>query len=373
MAISIGVIEILNNAYQLSALPIGESLTVRLSAMPDMSTIDKYVSIVNIDSSQDIPNLTSIPFSINEEHEYKRIECNYSIEEYLNPPDDETYILTVSPKELLKPQSQYYLFVHKNLAPLSYVITKTVSTGPSSISVVANDTGTGINELFSIQITSQSNLANSQHIIGFDLYDHNGLQESVTKNLRESNTLELTDAHTVFFNTEIPYLVGETFEIQTIAFERISEVKAQFFKTIIESSVIENPDIISHRIDQDDILNFYATTAWNTVNNPVVQPTPSNGVVISSRFIYPNKARIEFDKEVLISSIVPSSFVVDISYAFNNYMLPQMGLYSESTKYIIACTIVPKTITTTQRIDIVISKDTDGLVPPQDKFIVTVA
>lgn len=373
MTISIDVIEILNSAYQLSALPIGESIQVRLTAMPDMSSIDRYVSIIQVDSSQDIPNLTSTPFIIADEFEYKTVECNYSVEDYHHLPDDDTYILTVSPKKLLRPQSQFYLAVHKNLAPISYEVNKTISLGPSDIKIIVSDTGSSDDVLYTIVITSQSNLANSQHIIGYDIYENNVLKHSQIKNIRENNLLELNELYTAKFNADIPYLVGETFEITLLDFERLGESKTQAFSTIIESSVIENPETISHRLDLEDVINFYENSHWNDAFTSPAQQPPANAVQVSYRFTYPNKLRIEFDKEVLIASIVPGSFVVDISYAFNNYMLPQMGLYSESKKYIITCTIVPKTITTTQRIDIVITEDSSNLVPLNDKFIVVIA
>lgn len=369
MAISINVIEILNDTYQLSALPLGEPIKVRLTAMPDMSTIDKYISIVNVDSSEDVPNFSSYPFLIQDEFEYKRIECDYEIQ----AQQDNTYVLTVSPLDILKPESIFYLAVHKNLAPLSYTITKQTSLGPSFIRCLVKDTGISEDTGYTITITSQSNLQNGAHIIEFSVTQDEGSQVSFTRNIKEDNVFPLNAAHSVVFNSDIPYLTGETFYIALSAFNRLGTTKTQKFSTIVESTVIENPETTSTRLSQQQIIEFYENTQWGQEFVPTTQPVVENAINATFQFIHPNKIRILFDKEILISSITDQFLNIDISHAFGNYLLPNMGLYDDAAKYIFRYRIVNKTESTTQRIDITIDKDTNNSVPEDQIYILQAA
>lgn len=370
MAISVNVIEILNDSYQLEALPIGESLVVSLSAEVDIDSIDKYIQILNTDSSRDVPNLTGKPFLIQDEFEYKLVPSSYSIEQI-----GSTYKLTVTPDEMLKPESIFYLAIHKNLPPLHFSIEKTVSIGPSRIGHELNTSGISEDAVYTVEITSQSNLANSQHIIGFDILKDAVLVGSYSQNLKETNLFDLNGTDSVVFDVSTPYLVGETFEITLQEFTRLGTTLTQKFTTIIENDVIENPVTTSSRLSQSQILEFYEGSKLS-LDNPYTTPEElENALGVTFSFLYPNKIRMSFDKGILISAITDDFIDIDISYAFGNYLLGDMGMYSEDQKYIITYTITPLsgTPTLTKRIDLLIEYDTDDLVPEEDKYILQAA
>jgi hypothetical protein len=365
MSVSINVISILNDEQQLGSLPVGESIDILLSAEPDLYDIDRHVAIVRIDSSQDAPNFTDIVYRIQDESEYGTVPSSFSINQLGNQ-----YVLTVTPEEFLTPNSNYYLIVGKDLAPLSYEVVKTVSIGPSLASIIMSPEGNSEDAIFEVEVTSQSNLSDGQHSVSFSVAKDAVPFGDFNLNLKGVSSIELNSAVSLSFNPNVPFLLGEKFEVTLEEINRLGDTKAQAFSTFLTSDVIENVEETSNKLNQQQILEFYENSKWSQEFDPTDIVEPAENAALFE-FLHPNKVLITLSEPVQASSVVPEAFSINMDYAFGNYLLPSMGYYSEDKKYVVTYKALSTPLT--DKILLQINDDTNGQVPTEDKFIVVSA
>jgi hypothetical protein len=360
MAIGIDVIDIINSEHQLKALPVGENIKVLLSEQPDLYSIDNYIALTRVHKEQNVPNLGDIFLNeIIDSSEYSRVQYETSLTQVADG-----YILTINPEDFLLPNSNYYLIVSKDLPPLSYLVDKTVSVGGSEIFIDIDREGTSEDAIFELEVTSQSNLSSGQHVVGFSLLKDSVLVDNYSLNIKNASTvIPLNGTASIRFNPNVPFLLGEKFEITTEEIIRLGTTKTQAISTHLDSEVIESPVNTSTRISQQNILDYYETVQ---LGSTVAQEQAEANVVASYRYVYPDKIYIEFPNEIKEASITPDAFNIDISYAFNNYLLTQMGMFNESKKYVITYELdSPKVIL------LKIKEDTENLVSDPETFIIT--
>lgn len=366
MSVSINVISILNDEHQLGSLPVGESIDILLSAEPDLHDIDRHVAIVRIDSSQDAPNFTDIVYRIQDESEYGTVPCTYSVKQ----SGTDGYILTVAPEEFLTPNSNYYLIVGEDLAPVSYEINKTLSIGPSSMEIELNPAGNSEDAIFEIEVTNQSNLSNGQHTVSFNVLKDSVQFGDFNLNLRDDNTIEINNTAKAVFNPNVPFLLGEKFEVTMEEINRLGDTKAQAFSTFLTSDVIENVEETSGRLNQDQILKFYENTKWSQEFD-ATEATEATENAALFEFIYPNRVLVKLSTPVVSSSVTSDAFDINIGYAFDNYLLSNMGHYDESKKYVIAYR--PVSTPNADKIMLEIRDDKNKEVPEEQQFIIVSA
>jgi hypothetical protein len=363
---SISVIDILSNAQQLESLPVGESLKVLFSEEPDMYNIEQNVAIVRVNSDQDVPNFSNLVYRIQDESEYGTVPTFYSGE-----ATTEGYVLTVTPEEFLTPNSNYYLIVGESLAPISYTVAKTVTLGPSNIAVQVESSGTSEDAVYVLEVITQSSLSNGQHTVEFSLTKDTVFVANYVMDLNDNNVLQLNNTISLVINPQVPFLLTEEFTITLESFSRLGETKAQAFSTFLTSDVIENAAETSQALTQSQILEFYENTTWGQQMAEATETVDPSAKTAIYTFQYPNKIIIDLEDEVLVSSISPSTFTITITHAFLNYLLPQMGLYDESKKYVI--TYNAGAGPNTKQIILEINEDTANLVTDPDIFIVQAA
>lgn len=362
MPISITVIDILNNEYQLDSLPVGENIEVLFSEQPDLNDVSNHIALVRTESDQDVPNLGDIyVHRLHDSADYSTVDLEFTLK-----ADSSGYVLTINPEEFLMPNANYYLIIGQDLTPTHYLINKTTSFGSSEISIETSSNGSGEDAVFSLVVSAMSNLSNGMHTISVDVSKDGGPVATHNLNIKDNNKLELNDTVSALFNPNVPFLVGETFEITTQAFERLGSSKIQSISTFIDSDVIENVEETSTRISQQNILDFYSNTHWG---QEVATPEEVVTKPISAYWNYPNILTIVFDKDIDPASLSIEAFNFDITYAFDNYMLPNMGLFTDEIKYIIN---VSHKANKAQQIVITIDEDTNGIVPEQDQFLVVI-
>ncbi len=359
MAIGIDVIDILNSEHQLEALPVGENVKVLLSEQPDLYNLNKYVALTRIAAEQSVPNFGDIfVHDITDSSEYSQVLYEATV-----ATDTNGYILTINPEDFLLPNSDYYLTVSKDLPPLSYLVDKPVSVGGSEIFIEVAREGASEDAIFELEVTSQSNLSNGQHAIGITLSKDSILVDTYQLDIKNPNTLlELNETVSVKFNPNVPFLLGEKFEVTLKEIIRLGETKTQAISTHLDSEVIESPSETSTRISQQNILDYYETVQ---IGSTAAEEQATADAEVTYRYVYPNKIYIEFTKDIEPSSLSADAFSIDVSHAFNNYLLPQMGMYDESKKYVITYELdSPKVILLT------IKEDTENLVPELDTFTI---
>ncbi|RKX83316.1 MAG: hypothetical protein DRP70_14970, partial [Spirochaetes bacterium] len=152
----------------------------------------------------------------------------------------------------------------------------------------------------------------------------------------------------------------------------LDDTLIQNIETGIHSDIIQpSEEIQSERINNADIVQFYEDNGWTqrtcdtTEEAPTEPANPGDPIVsdISSQFIHPGTIIIDCGAEISPYSLIDSVFNIDINYAFNNYVLPEMGYYNEDAQYVIYYSIVDKNFIKLE------TQENTELVPPGEKFI----
>ena len=355
--------QLLNSTEELNHFPIeGIIRTSFIDGRPDDYLLNKYIYLIRHDDKNDIPNigLKNIEYlgDINLDR-FDVVKTENTILE-----NDGKWTVEVKPIEALVPNASYYLIISKDLRPKHYIVEKINSVGSSSIQVLTSDKYNSEDATFVITITQQSQLSTGSHIIEFDVLK-NGLtfKNNIRLDIKHHN-FNITPGVDVVFNSDVPFLVDESFRIICKYFNRLGNTLVQEIKTTLNSKVIQpSPEIQSKRIQEHDLLKFYEEFGWSRrLSKPNSQDINTKDNIVYN-FIHPNIFIIKFEKELKISSITQDIFNIDIGYAFDNYMLDNMGLYNSKQQYLIKYYIVDN-----KTIKLVINtKDYD---PNSDKIVI---
>jgi hypothetical protein len=367
----IRVLDILNSDHELQALPVEEDIQILLSEEPDTFDIESKIFLIRVESDQQLPNLSDAFIrSVGDTYvdNYDTLSYEYTIKPSVSPDGVE---LVLNPDLPLIPNSNFYLVVSKDLAPMYYSIDKNVSVGSSKLQLETGSNYIGEVATYRIVVSQTSNLAGGEHSIGVDLYkDAVPILTNHVFNIKEDKLDIGPEADTllVSFSAGIPFISGEEWTIVTSEFTRVGTTQVQEISTFLDSVLIEAPEQTSKRLENEDLVKFYEDYGWSgrTTDDAVVTEVAESNAEYT--FVYPNKLFIKLDKAILPASILDTSFNVDISYAFGNYLLPNMGLYNEEDKFVLKYSSHDSFT-----ILLEINKDVDNIVPIGDKFILVSA
>ncbi|RLA68505.1 MAG: hypothetical protein DRQ78_00015 [Epsilonproteobacteria bacterium] len=368
------VTEVLNTPEELKAFPVEGTVNILFKGKPNPVNVGEYAYLVRHDNDMDV-NLPGISDGSMRQVGYVQVDRYDKIEStiiFTEETVDESWVLSFTPQEALITNAAYFLVLSKYLVPEYYEVNKTISYGPSEVSINTEQSATSEVADWTIEIITESVLSAGSHIIEFSvLKDGGSYAPSVTLNIRRDNFI-LSEGIEVVFSPDIPFLIGETFTISTTDFTGIEDTLIQNIETNIHSDIIApSEEIQSERINNADIVKFYEDNGWTqrtcgtdeeVLNEPV---NPGDPIVsdISSRFINPGTIIIDCGAEISPYSLIDSVFNIDISYAFNNFVLPEMGYYNEDAQYVIYYSIVDKNFIKLE------TQENTELVPPGQQFI----
>jgi len=367
------VIEVLNTPEELKSFPVEGTINILFSGKPNPVGIGEYAYIIRHDNDMDV-NLPNVADYAIREVGYVQVDRYDKVEStvtFTEETVDESWILSFTPKEALITNAAYYLVLSKYLVPEYYEIVKTISYGPSSIAIETGQSATSEVADWTIQIITESVLSQGSHVIEFSvLKDGSSYAPLISLNIRHA-TFPLSEDVNIAFSPDIPFLVDETFTISTTDFTGIEDTLLQNIETNIHADIIPpSEEIQSERIENADIVKFYEDNGWtqrtqDQTEEPEQPVIPGEPIVndISSSFIHPSTIIIDCGAEISPYSLIDSVFNIDISYAFNNFVLPEMGYYNEDAQYVIYYSIVDKNFIKLE------TQENTELVPIGQKFI----
>ncbi|RLA67212.1 MAG: hypothetical protein DRQ78_03050 [Epsilonproteobacteria bacterium] len=368
------VTEVLNTPEELKSFPIEGTINILFEGKPNPVDIGEYAYLIRHDNDMDV-NMPSIADYAIRSVGYVQVDRYDRIDSTIVFTEEtvgESWILSFTPKEALITNAAYYLVLSKYLIPEYYEINKTVSYGPSEVVIDTAQSATSEVADWTIQIITESVLSQGSHIIEFSvLKDGASYAPSVSLDIRHNN-YALSEGIEVVFSSDIPFLVGETFTISTVDFTGINDTLLQNVETNIHSDIIPpSEEIQSERINNADIVQFYEDNGWTQrtcdveEEEPIQPVNPGDPIVtnISSEFMHPGTVIIDCGAEISPYSLIDSVFNIDISYAFNNFVLPEMGYYNEDAQYVIYYSIIDKNFIKLE------TQENTELVPPGEKFI----
>jgi len=368
------VIEVLNTPEELTSFPLEGTINILFKGKPNPIDIGEHAYLIRHDGDMDV-NMPGTADNAIRAVGYVQVDRYDKIEStivFTEEVIDEDWKLSFTPAEALITNANYYLVLSKFLVPEYYEINKTVSYGPSEIGIETGNLAIGEDANWTIEIITESVLTPGSNMIEFSvLKDGVLLDPSVSLNTR-ADTYNILEDINIVFSPDIPYMVGETFTVETLLFEGIEDTLLQYISTNIHSEIIPpSEEIQSERINNADIVKFYEDNGWTERTCDTSEEEPEQPVVpgepivndISSVFIHPGTVIIDCGAEISPYSLIDSVFNIKLSYAFNNYVLPEMGYYNEDAQYVIYYSIVDKNFIKLE------TQENTELVPAGQQFI----
>ena len=364
MAASISFVNVLNNHYELKAMPVSETIELLFLSKPNMNNIEAHVSLVRIDSAVKYPNIGEI-FNNNPgfiPYGYESVDIDY---ELVNRSGRE-WVLTLKPKVMLIPNSDYVVIVSKNLVSEYWTKTKQVTLGGSDITIVTSDTGSGDNASYELSITTSSYISGGSHVVGYSLTRNGSPVNTNTLIDITSKSVTLSNGTSISFDRTSPFVAGELFLLTTTKFTRLGSDYAEQIHTAISDKTVVGEKESSKRLENSDILKFYEKNAWLSPKDAPVLPSENsfiNEMTADIEYVDIDKFILRFPEEVNMDAITPASFTFKFGPVFKNYLLPKMGLYDKDKMYIVKYELLSNT-------DILISLE-ENLDPlAVDKYLV---
>ena len=368
------VTEVLNTPEELKSFPLEGTINILFKGKPNPVGIDAYAYFIRHDSDTDV-NMPGTADNAIREVGYVQVDRYDQIDSttvFTEETVDESWILSFTPKEALVTNAAYYLVLSKYLIPEYYETNKTISYGPSGIDIQTEQSATSEVADWTIQIITESVLSAGSHIIEFSvLEDGASYAPSVSLDIRHENYI-LSEGTEVVFSPDIPFLVGETFTISTVDFTGLDDTLIQNIETGIHSDIIQpSEEIQSERINNADIVKFYEDNGWtqrvcdSDEEVPTEPANPGDPIVndVTFSYIHPNIMMIDCGAEISPYSLIDSVFNIELGYAFNNFVLSEMGYYNEDAQYVIYYSIIDKNFIKLE------TQENTELVPPGQQFI----
>lgn len=397
------LIKILNDSTTLAEFPVEGTLSLMFSAPIDEQNIKSFIFITKEKPIQNPINIA------NNEVRYIGdiglinagiVDYNYTV-----TTSDVSLgskpIYNITPAEPLSPNFDYWLVVSKSVAPLFYNITKTQSIGPSSANLIISSTASNtVNQTILVTILTNSILGSGgSNTITYSLTVNGSITVANATLETSSQVITLGSGITVKFNSKIPILASEIFNIALSAFTKTGSTQIQKVSTYVDSEVIPVPtDEQTTRIDQQAIINFYELNGYarrigeDDPTTDSAQPTTSQIVCdVVTRFDYPNVIYIEIGDGK--TSFDPTS-LTDVFFnfssgpAFNNYLLQNLTSpeqifgfrhvvgspdYEITNQYIVQYKLIENDFGALNTIMITIVEDNSGTVPSGQQLLVQAA
>ncbi|AND75185.1 hypothetical protein FDH01_gp024 [Acinetobacter phage vB_AbaM_ME3] len=303
-------IKIINSDKELLSFPITQSISLSLSESIDVNTLQNHIILFRLLPNNNLVSLVE-PYSYTLgyiKETFNTVDVTFKLEER---SDD--FLLTVTPIKPLFLDSEYAIYITRNLVEANSKVVKTVSKSKSTLQTVV--TGNVLDRTIEVEVLKTSVISNGSNVVEFKLDG-----SPYTLNLAQNTSVTLNNIKYIFENTV--YLIGEKFNVTV---DNVGDVRLEDVLYKFKTAPSESIKPISHQtpstsIDTQAILNFYQ------------QVSTSPTVILTPKYINPN----------LFAITLPDGYKLDktkcidvamIREAFNNYLLSNMGLYDSNHKY----------------------------------------
>lgn len=306
-------IKILNSEKELTSFPITQSLVLSSDTEVDTTLLNDHIILFRTIPEKGLISLVE-PYSYTAGYikdKFTTVGLSFT-----QVKEDLQYKLTITPTTPLELDSQYILYITKNLIAANATVTKLVSKSAASTLKVFVKPPIISDSVIKVVVQSTSQITATSNSVVFSI----GSQSNIPLNLKQNNTVTINNIK--YFFTDTVYVQGEEFEVRLSSTDQqLTEDMLYKFSTAPSNTiqVIKNQES-SQTINTQDILSFY-----NKVE--AIKETLS----IIPKYIAPNLFSItlpegfhlDSNKEVLLS----------IKEAFNNYLLVNLELYESDLKY----------------------------------------
>ena len=305
-------IKIVNSEVELHSLPITQSITLSSNTELDTSLLHDHIILFRTIPEKGLISLVE-PYSYT---------AGFIKEKFTTTPlhfqqtkkDDTTWLLDVKPSRPLELDSDYILYITKNVLSSSALVEKTVSkSNLSSLQVSVTPPLVVGSKIVLVKTTSK--LSETNNIVTFTIGS-----EDVTMNLKQN--LKTTLSNITYYFRDTVYVQGESF---LVTFSNVNALLTEDIlyklRTAPSTSItpIQN-QTPSSTINTQDVLNFY---------QQVGQVKESISTI--PKYVAPNIFSITLPEGFNINT--SKTILMNIREAFNNYLLSALELYKVESRY----------------------------------------
>lgn len=259
-------IKIANSPSEIASFPLKQSIFLTCSVELEDSLLKDNIAIIREPREYGLLNMSDL-YNHNigyVKEEFSSVE--FTIESY---NEDGIFKLKLTPKESLKPNSDYVLYIDKQISEEFVDIKKTVSKGPSTLTLqsiknLTVDIGT---KNYTLKVMSSPKLTSTLNIIKFQIFENGNPGRYFTINAKSDDNLIIFEGIEILV-ADSAFGLGEEFEIVTntpgISLE---ESLIKEFKTTMSSKItpLENVEE-SSALSNEDILKYYEGLDSQTIS-----------------------------------------------------------------------------------------------------------
>lgn len=323
-------LSLLNSEDEIRSFPLTQTIILKSTEELELSSITENISLLREPTEQGLLN-TSELYNYNIGY----VKETFDLQEVIisQVKEDNFFKLLIKPATILKPSSNYILFIDKNLSSEKVSIVKTVSKGPSFLEM--EDYSEELNGDYTIKVVSSSSITSTFNITKFQVTTPSGPLRATNVNAKSSSNFLEFDGIKVRVPDK-PFGEGEEFQITfKEGSSNLSDNLVVSFHTASTESIRPvEPKDSSHAISNQDILDYYKQ------KNKV--PSGGSGLDLNVQGWEEKEFFVEYlDSHTFmlrLNTLVAEDIDLEnISFralpAFNRSDLQQLSLYDRTEEY----------------------------------------
>lgn len=327
-------IKIANSPSEIASFPIKQSIILDCSTELEDSLLKDNIALIREPKEYGLLNTSDL---YNYNIGYVKEEFSSVDLEVKSYKEGEVYKIKLTPREILKPNSLYILYIDKQISKEFIELTKTISKGPSSLILKNSKEAFSTREkVYTFKVMSSPKLTETLNIIKFQVFEGEEPGRYFTINAKSSDNLIIFEGFEILV-ADSAFGLGEEFTLtlNQMTGASLTESLVKEIKTAISSKItpIEN-SLESSAISNEDILKYYQDLDKQT--------SISTGINFAEASWQSKEYEIEHLDEstflLKLNSLNADNLDLEnISYrefpSYNKYDLKLLNLYNAEDKY----------------------------------------
>ena len=300
-------IKILNSDTELKSFPITQSLKLSSTVELDTTSLNDHIILFRTIPEKGLVSLVE-PYSYTVgyiKEKFSTVDLSF----FQNKEND-IFTIDVKPTKALSLDSDYILYITKDVIANNNTVTKTLSKSNSTLRVSVRPPA--ITQSSQVVVKTTSKFVDGNNLTTFIIDS-----QEMTLNLKQNKYITIGNVTYLF--DDVVYVAGETFkvDINSGSEEAVEDILYKFKTAPSDTIKVINNQTPSSSINTQDILNFYSKV--NTVKE---------SLVVIPKYIAPNIFSVELPNGYSLNTT--KGLEVSIREAFNNYLLKDLDLYEQS-------------------------------------------
>lgn len=324
-------LKVTNTLEELKSFPLKQNIFLETSVDLDLHSLKNTIALIREPKEYGLINMGDLyNFNLGYIKEtFDLVPLDITLNSLETPT---TY--RIAPREVLKPNSTYLLYVDKNLSDSSIEVVKSLSKGPSSLKIIKTDNKIFTRSNLNLKVMSSPSLTTTMNLIKFQLFEGEEPLRYYTINAKSKDNFIVLDGVTL----EVPdtaFGLNEEFKLivnsPTVLLEEdlILEIKTALSSSIKPIDNIKPAGVVSN----EDVLKYYES---------LKTPTVSTAIDFTDKTWQTSEIRLEYlDSDTFMLTLDKlSAEDLDLDNikikefpAFNKSDLKDLNLYNKDDSY----------------------------------------